>query len=39
MNCNPVPRRTGIHPHEVLLGRSGLTSVDSGLQLDMGGSR
>jgi len=29
INCNPVPRRTGNHPHEALW-RSGLTSADSG---------
>src|SRR5436190_23775895 len=31
INCNPVPRGTGNHPHEA----SGLTSADSRLQLDL----
>jgi hypothetical protein len=35
INCNPVPRRTGNHPHEALL-NSGLASADSGLHLDLG---
>jgi len=34
INCNPVPRGTRNHPHEALW-NSGLTSVDSGLQLDL----
>ncbi|PYJ16183.1 MAG: hypothetical protein DME96_10800 [Verrucomicrobia bacterium] len=34
-NCNPVPRGTRNHPHEALW-NSGLTSADSGLQLDLG---
>jgi len=34
-NCNPVPRGIRNHPHEALL-NSGLTSADSGLQLDLG---
>ena len=34
INCNPVPRGTSNHPHEALL-NSGLTSADSGLQLDL----
>jgi len=34
INCNPVPRGTRNHPHEVLL-NSGLTSADSGLQLNL----
>src|SRR5206468_10362858 len=35
INCNPVPRGTRNHPHEALW-NSGLTSADSGLQLDLG---
>src|SRR5436189_4640843 len=38
LNCtnrNPVPRGTRNHPHEALW-NSGLTSADSGLQLDLG---
>jgi len=34
INCNPVPRGTRNHLHEVLW-NSGLTSADSGLQLDL----
>ena len=37
LNCtnrNPVPRGTRNHPHEALW-KSGLTSADSGLQLDL----
>jgi len=34
INCNPVPRGTRNHPHEALW-NSGLTSADSGLQLDL----
>jgi hypothetical protein len=33
-NCNPVPRRTRNHPREGLW-NSGLTSADSGVQLDL----
>jgi len=32
MNCNPVPRGTRNHPSR---GASGLTSADSGFQLDL----
>ena len=35
INCNPVSRGTGNHPHETLL-NSGLTWSDSGLQLGSG---
>ena len=35
MNCNPVPRGTGNHPHKALW-NSGLTSADSGFQPDSG---
>jgi len=38
INRNPVPRGTRNHPHEALW-KSGLTSADSGLQMDLGGSR
>jgi len=38
INCNPVPRRTGNHPHEALL-NSGLASADSGNPVGSGGSR
>ena len=34
INCNPVPHGTRNHPHEALW-NSGLTSADSGLQLDL----
>jgi len=34
MNCNPVPRGTRNRPHEAL-SNSGLTSADSGLQLNL----
>src|SRR5207302_2273076 len=33
INCNPVPRGTRNHPHKAL--SRGLTSADSGLQLDL----
>jgi len=35
INCNPVPHGTRNHSREAL-SNSGVTSVDSGLQLDLG---
>ena len=37
-DCNPVPGGTGNHLHEAHV-KCGLTSADSGLQLDLEGSR
>jgi len=34
IHCNPVPRGTRNNPHKALW-NSGLTSADSGLQLDL----